>query len=1081
MAVLNYEGLSYLYSQLVARFANQNEVKLLSDDVGQLEANLEKTFNTVKVGETSITGSSTTSLTLKGDNIILTPNADNKTIAFNISDDIIPISAEQTGDFITVENGIDGYGFKATSIIEPIQSGSGDPSPDNIRPISGRETVNLNHTDAHYAGWKDIIADINNGLGAAKYPVGTKFVIPHSVYGERLFEVVAHDYLKAVGDEGKHTMTIQQQDLLPNTQFDAAEAFYYAEAELPAGTYNFTLATAYNSWAAGTYQFTLTKAVPKGGQLAISGNFNTTITSLTVRSYANQTTTTVTESVAITTGSGGMNLGTFGEGLNHLHRVSYGSDNYKESAMRQFLNSSAAAGSVWTPQTKFDRPPSWLTSLAGYKNGLGQDFLAVVGKVVLPCSANNTYEAPDSSIKKGTKYTLNDEFYLASRAEIFGKHDMDDGTVLFPFYEDAGNADRIKYRDGSAGNWWLRTPIPGVAFTMRLVKSDGTAYSHAAYSSYGPAPACTIYDTGIIPNGAVRIIAKDEEFTAENKQIYTTQFGQTVYGGTFDWNTGVLTIDRKQGTITSLEGQFDSQGILAVAQQVSNIEPVNNSHIAANIISDYLPVYSLEDARKETVANAIVHYGNYLYIKVKGCSTAADYQNWIANNPITYVYKLAEPYAIQLTPQHLTMLRGRNNFYSSSTTLKIKTNTSIITNEVIGKLKVLSQDSADEGGEIQLQAPKAQKNINGIVLDNKNGVFRIFGNPSADGTTKTGNGGIFSVDPYAKTITADSYTFSGTAQKAATFFVSVGEEPSSEQYFYPIFVTNKNQNYYAPKVSSGFQFYTKTGTTSTTGLAQICAGNNIKSGTAGNMAGILCLYGTGSGYTYLKPSNNTDSNYEVQLPAESGTLALAYSAGAGLSLSNNTFSVKSSILGTYSRDEIGTSPNFDDPGVNGMFEIRASRETPGETGTRPFNAFGPFLNLKTPDNRAMLQIAGYYNGIYIRAKQTVNVTMADSPWNEILTSAHYGSSVSALGAASAGAAITVSRSDHVHALPALTSCAGTLTIEKGGTGKTTAAEARVALGITSSATQTVYHTGNIVASTTAPTAPTEGMIWIVVD
>ncbi len=340
--------------------------------------------------------------------------------------------------------------------------------------------------------WEGIQKAVRSGIAKDILPVGTQLAVNHSVYGTRLFDVVAHDYLKSVHDENAHTMTIQQHDLLPSTQFDASEAFYYAETQLAAGTYNFTLATTYSSWAEGTYQFTLTQPVPAGGQLAISGYADAAMTARQVRSYANRTTTTATESVAITAGSGGTNLGTFGEGLNHSHRVSYGSNNYKESAMRQFLNSSAAAGSVWTPQTKFDRPPSWQTSMAGYKAGLDQDFLAVVGKVVLPCSANTIYEAPDSSIAKGAKYTLNDEFYLASRAEIFGSHDVNDDTVLFPFYEGAGNADRIKYRDGSAAIWWLRTLNSGGANYVRLVISDGTVYSGYAVIAYGLAPACTI-------------------------------------------------------------------------------------------------------------------------------------------------------------------------------------------------------------------------------------------------------------------------------------------------------------------------------------------------------------------------------------------------------------------------------------------------------------------------------------------------------------------------------------------------------------------------------------------------------------
>ena len=344
-----------------------------------------------------------------------------------------------------------------------------------------------------FTSWKQIQTAVANGYGPKYFPVGTQLAVNHSVYGTRLFDVVAHDYLKSVHDENAHTMTIQQHDLLPSTQFDAPEAFYYADAALAAGTYNFTLAEAYSSWAAGTYQFTLTQTLPQGGQLAISGYANAAMTSRQVRAYANQTTTTVTESVAITSGSGGTSLGTFGVELNHSERVSYGSNNYKESAMRQFLGSSAAAGSVWTPQTKFDRPPSWLTSLAGYKNGLDQDFLAVVGKVVLPCAANNTYEAPDSSIAKGAKYTLNDEFYLASVREIFNTNwDVADDSEVFPYYEGAGSADRIKYRDGSAANWWVRTPYSGYAGYVRRVNSDGTMNNHVAGGATDLAPACTI-------------------------------------------------------------------------------------------------------------------------------------------------------------------------------------------------------------------------------------------------------------------------------------------------------------------------------------------------------------------------------------------------------------------------------------------------------------------------------------------------------------------------------------------------------------------------------------------------------------
>lgn len=223
--------------------------------------------------------------------------------------------------------------------------------------------------------WAGIQKAVRSGIASEILPIGTQLAVNHSVYGTRLFDVVAHDYLKNVHDPDAHTMTIMQHDLLTGIQFDSPEAVYYAEAQLAAGTYNFTIA-GYDKWVAGTYQFTLTSPVPAGGQICVSGQYpyQGSITAASIKTYSSRTSTTPIETAAITAGSGGTSLGTCGEGaLNHIHRIAYGSNNYKESAMRQFLNSSAAAGSVWTPQTKFDRPPTWLTTLTGYKAGLDQD------------------------------------------------------------------------------------------------------------------------------------------------------------------------------------------------------------------------------------------------------------------------------------------------------------------------------------------------------------------------------------------------------------------------------------------------------------------------------------------------------------------------------------------------------------------------------------------------------------------------------------------------------------------------------------------------------------------------------------
>lgn len=348
-------------------------------------------------------------------------------------------------------------------------------------------------SDIDISTWAGIQKAVRVGVAPDLIPVGTQLLVSHSVYGDMLYDVVAHNYFKSAHDANAYTMTLMCHDVLPTIGFDSPEAFYYASQTLPAGTYCFTLANSYKSWAAGTYQFSATDGLPVGGLFAI-GNLADSLLTSTVVTRRESCTAPVSGAYPITVGTGGTHLGTFGVELNTPERVVYGSNNYKESAIRQFLNSSAEAGGVWTPQTKFDFAPNWVTSKAGFLNGFDSELLAVIGEVVVPCSANNTYESPDSTVVKNTKYTVTDKFYLASQTEIFGTTSgiVVDDSVMFPYYEGAMNADRIKYKDGLATSWWLRSAHTQSSSVVRFVRTDGSLYNDESTGILGIVPVCTI-------------------------------------------------------------------------------------------------------------------------------------------------------------------------------------------------------------------------------------------------------------------------------------------------------------------------------------------------------------------------------------------------------------------------------------------------------------------------------------------------------------------------------------------------------------------------------------------------------------
>lgn len=380
--------------------------------------------------------------------------------------------------------------------------------------VTNREGVETSvHIDTLTAveTWEDIKNAVRLGLGATLFPVGYEFTTEDSTTGAVITWVVrGHDHHTAANGKLEHSMTLEAKYVYSSSSgtyktlvFDATEALYYAAEELPAGTYNFTVANQawYTADNGKVYQFTLTNAVPAGGQIVLSMTYNATLEGKSVKTYASATSTEVIETATLTEGSEGISLGTTdgnSENVNYMHRAIFGSNNYAQSAARQWLNSSAAAGAVWAPTNIFDRPPSWATSYSGFMSGLPADFLAIVQAAAIPCRTNSVFEVNSLD---GTEYTANqvyelqDKFFLLSRPEIYGTWDNSsykDGELL-EYYEGFTDTERIKYdAAGSARQCWLRSPDPGYAYGERLVYTSGALYDNNAYGARGVAPACII-------------------------------------------------------------------------------------------------------------------------------------------------------------------------------------------------------------------------------------------------------------------------------------------------------------------------------------------------------------------------------------------------------------------------------------------------------------------------------------------------------------------------------------------------------------------------------------------------------------
>lgn len=291
-----------------------------------------------------------------------------------------------------------------------------------------------------------------------------------------MWDVVDYDAV------GKSCTLLLHGALPDNMQFEPPQALMWCENGLAAGDYKFKKGNTY-------YYFTLTSAIPSGGQLRATESAFTTYESTSA------TMSLETGTVSTTELSGATDLGTCGSGaLNHMDRVNYGSNNFAECALLQWLNSDAAANTPMPRLTKLSRPASY--SQAGFLSGWSSADLACLDDTTWLCSANTVYECPASLGGVATvnaPYTVTKKIGLASEKEIFGSYQwVDAGDTQYDLYVGSENTDRIKYYNNSARSWWLRSPGGTTANLERPVNTSGAvSYNHAYYAT-GVVPACKI-------------------------------------------------------------------------------------------------------------------------------------------------------------------------------------------------------------------------------------------------------------------------------------------------------------------------------------------------------------------------------------------------------------------------------------------------------------------------------------------------------------------------------------------------------------------------------------------------------------
>ena len=269
--------------------------------------------------------------------------------------------------------------------------------------------------------WQTFKAYVDAGTASARLPVGSQITDVWKGPGNRPY-IIPWDIVHYDASGNAYLRAHYAPPIL--VPFDEREALYAFDGTESAGVeYYIEIKYAYGTgWVLNDgIAFTLSSAPASGDQFVVeieSSSDNPTNTTWKVYGAGS---TTVKQSGATRNSKSGTKLAetsstanTYTNGrVNAPPRCAYGYVRWSESALHQWLNSSAAAGQWWQPKNIWDRPPAIASTSPGFIAGVS-DSLAYVKEQTQVVTTLDPLEGFVSTYE-----TTNDYFWVPSLTEMY--------------------------------------------------------------------------------------------------------------------------------------------------------------------------------------------------------------------------------------------------------------------------------------------------------------------------------------------------------------------------------------------------------------------------------------------------------------------------------------------------------------------------------------------------------------------------------------------------------------------------------------------------------------------------------------
>ena len=300
------------------------------------------------------------------------------------------------------------------------------------------------------------------------------------------------------------------------------------------------------------------------------------------------------------------------------------------------------------------------------------------GAKLTRCGKNLLKNTASTYTTNGIAFTVNDDGTVTANGTSLARAQLRVGTVDLPagsyiasigFVSDvnATGTAFASYREGGVTKYVDMSGASEKSFTL----TEPTTVTYMI----------DIRTAGITVSGLVfypmirPASVSDGAYEPFTGGTFTASFGQTVYGGTLNWLTGVLTVEWGYKALDGTESWGSAgSGTNNFYTAVNTLEKTNDFTLSMTCST-----FRTFSTHSSLLTNAGIsgYYDsnnnypgeNWIYLNNGVSTSTSELKEWLAaqaaaGTPVQVAYRLAAPTVIQLTPEQIAALAGMNVLFS---------------------------------------------------------------------------------------------------------------------------------------------------------------------------------------------------------------------------------------------------------------------------------------------------------------------------------------------------------------------------------------------------------------------------------